>query len=201
MGLCPWELGTSSGVLGPLPNVLLCTYLLFQRKSWKRRFFALDDFTISYFKCEQVCSCPGPSERSWREEEHEQPGGVVCSGMGHTQTRRGPSLSYLHPSFVLTITVMSQWPELSPSFHEVSCSVVGATEHLPRFFYLSMNLRPCLVCSLVFSQASLLREACPVRQRVWAMALRGQPRLPLSSAFPGPRTTAHYISQGCSQDP
>ncbi|XP_032693942.1 pleckstrin homology domain-containing family A member 2 isoform X2 [Lontra canadensis] len=24
-----------------------------QRKSWKRRFFVLDDFTISYFKCEQ----------------------------------------------------------------------------------------------------------------------------------------------------
>jgi hypothetical protein len=24
------------------------------RKSWKRRFFALDDFTICYFKCEQV---------------------------------------------------------------------------------------------------------------------------------------------------
>ncbi|XP_054421964.1 pleckstrin homology domain-containing family A member 2 isoform X2 [Pteronotus mesoamericanus] len=27
--------------------------LINQRKSWKRRFFALDDFTISYFKCDQ----------------------------------------------------------------------------------------------------------------------------------------------------
>ena len=34
-------------------------YPLFQRKSWKRRFFLLDDFTICYFKCEQVCSHSG----------------------------------------------------------------------------------------------------------------------------------------------
>lgn len=29
-----------------------------QRKSWKRRFFVLDEFSISYYKCEQVSSSP-----------------------------------------------------------------------------------------------------------------------------------------------
>uniref|UniRef100_A0A8C0H5T1 Pleckstrin homology domain containing A2 n=1 Tax=Chelonoidis abingdonii TaxID=106734 RepID=A0A8C0H5T1_CHEAB len=39
------------------PPILKSGYCVKQgnvRKSWKRRYFALDDFTISYFKCEQV---------------------------------------------------------------------------------------------------------------------------------------------------
>lgn len=33
---------------------------VFQRKSWKRRYFVLDEFSISYYKCEQV-SGPNPA--------------------------------------------------------------------------------------------------------------------------------------------
>lgn len=46
-------MGAFSAVGEPLPNIQLFNFSC-QRKSWKRRFFALDDFTICYFKCEQV---------------------------------------------------------------------------------------------------------------------------------------------------
>lgn len=44
---------------------------VFQRKSWKRRYFVLDEFSISYYKCEQVsspqpCLCPAaPGAEPW----------------------------------------------------------------------------------------------------------------------------------------
>lgn len=37
---------------------------VFQRKSWKRRFFVLDEFSISYYKCEQVSSSPRTPSRA-----------------------------------------------------------------------------------------------------------------------------------------
>lgn len=57
MGLGPWEPGTRMPSVCWDLSLMPCS--LFQRKSWKRRFFALDDFTICYFKCEQVRSSPG----------------------------------------------------------------------------------------------------------------------------------------------
>lgn len=69
---------------------------VFQRKSWKRRYFVLDEFSISYYKCEQVsgphpCLRPaapraepwGCSVLRWRRRgllagapRHQQPRGV-----------------------------------------------------------------------------------------------------------------------------
>lgn len=43
----------------PMAEVSWPVPSLFQRKSWKRRYFVLDEFSISYFKYEQVSSLPG----------------------------------------------------------------------------------------------------------------------------------------------
>lgn len=54
----PRQRGESPGAQhGAVPSSL------FQRKSWKRRYFVLDEFSISYYKCEQVSSpCLGLAE-------------------------------------------------------------------------------------------------------------------------------------------
>ncbi|XP_040394226.1 pleckstrin homology domain-containing family A member 2 isoform X1 [Cygnus olor] len=44
---CPWH-GESAG-----PQHRGVSSSVFQRKSWKRRYFVLDEFSISYYKCEQ----------------------------------------------------------------------------------------------------------------------------------------------------
>ncbi|NWI19661.1 PKHA2 protein, partial [Crypturellus soui] len=45
------------------------------RKSWKRRYFVLDEFSISYFKCEQVSGPRGrlPRRRGQQEEPRSSP--------------------------------------------------------------------------------------------------------------------------------
>lgn len=99
---CPWH-GESAG-----PQHRGVSSSVFQRKSWKRRYFVLDEFSISYYKCEQVSGphpCLRPAApraepwgcsvlRWWRRgvlagtPRHQQPRGVPQPTVVSSRLRR-----------------------------------------------------------------------------------------------------------------